>query len=204
MASLNDREGEYDDGGPWSNVQYRKNRKNKGDGIEWTFLVQNVSDRVTRNILWRSFQPLGFISDAYVARKRDSRGRCFGFVRFKGVEDVKGLLVKLNTIRMFEMKVSVSLAKYDKDHKKINYAPEYLGRSVWRPKENHQGNSYQPAGEFNCGRTGTEEQPTDTGKSGLSFVLEGRSFADILKGNKEVMGHGAKVVTVEGKCNNRQ
>ncbi|KAJ0512413.1 putative RNA recognition motif domain, nucleotide-binding alpha-beta plait domain superfamily [Helianthus annuus] len=199
MDARNDWEGEYDDGGPWSNVQYRKNRKSKGDGIEWTFLVQNVSDRVTRSVLWRSFQPCGFISDAYVARKRDSRGRCFGFVRFKGIEDMKDFLGKLNKIRMFDMKVSVSLAKYDKDHKKIIYAPEHLGRSVWRPKENHQGNCYQPAGGVNSDRNFVKDHRPDIGKSGPSFVQEGRSFADLLRGNKEVHGNGAKVITVEGK-----
>ncbi|MFS7937136.1 putative RNA-binding domain superfamily [Helianthus anomalus] len=66
MDSMNVREGDYEYGGPWSNMQYRKNRKSKGDGVEWTFLVQNLSDRVTRIVLWKAFQPFGFISDAYV------------------------------------------------------------------------------------------------------------------------------------------
>ncbi|KAJ0672785.1 putative RNA recognition motif domain, nucleotide-binding alpha-beta plait domain superfamily [Helianthus annuus] len=197
MASQNDWEGEYDNGGPWSNVQYRKNRKSKGDGIEWTFLMQNISDRVTRNVLWRSFQPFGFISDVYVARKRDTRGRCFGFVRIVGVEDMKGILVKLNTIKMFDM--SVSLEKYDKDHRRINYAPESLGRSVWRPKDIHQENNSHPAGVNNSGQPIREEQLPETGKPSPSFFREGRTYADLVKGNENVHGNGAKVVTVDGK-----
>ncbi|MFS7915791.1 hypothetical protein Hanom_Chr02g00169441 [Helianthus anomalus] len=43
--------GEHDEGGPWSEVQYRKNNRSRGDGVEWTFLVQNISDKVSRNIL---------------------------------------------------------------------------------------------------------------------------------------------------------
>ncbi|MFS8026288.1 putative nucleotide-binding alpha-beta plait domain superfamily, RNA-binding domain superfamily [Helianthus anomalus] len=70
--------------------------------------------------------------------KRDSRGRCFGFVRYVGVEDMKVTLASMNTVMMFDMKVSVSLAKYDKGHKKINYSLEMMGRNVWRPKAGQQ------------------------------------------------------------------
>ncbi|KAL9999193.1 putative RNA recognition motif domain, nucleotide-binding alpha-beta plait domain superfamily [Helianthus debilis subsp. tardiflorus] len=199
MASRNEWEGEYDNGGPWSNVQYRKNRKSKGDGIEWTFLVQNISDRVMRNVLWRSFQPFGFISDVYVARKRDSRGRCFGFVRIVGVDDMKGLLGKLNSIKMFDMKVVVSLAKYDKDHRRINYAPESLGRSVWRPKDTHQENNSHLAGGNNSGQPVGKEQPPAPDNSGPSSSREGRTYADLVRGNEYVHGNGAKVVNVDGK-----
>ncbi|KAJ0679543.1 putative RNA recognition motif domain, nucleotide-binding alpha-beta plait domain superfamily [Helianthus annuus] len=199
MTFQNDWGEENDNGGPWSNVQNRKNRKSKGDGIEWSFLVQNVSDRVTRNILWRSFQPLGFISDAYVARKRDSKGRCFGFVRFKGVDDMKEFLVKLNTVKMFNMKVVVSLAKYDKEHKKINYAADLLGRSIWRPKDNPQETRDQPAGANKSDQAGSKYKGTGIGMSGPSFVQDGRTYADLLRNDKNVHGNGAKVVTVEGK-----
>ncbi|KAF5805004.1 putative RNA recognition motif domain, nucleotide-binding alpha-beta plait domain superfamily [Helianthus annuus] len=189
MASRIGREGGYDDGGPWSNVQYRKNRKSKGDGIEWTFLVQNLSDRVSRNLLWRAFQPFGYVSDVYVARKRDARGRCFGFVRYMGIVDVKETLLKLNTVKMFDMKVLVSLAKYDKDHKRFNYAPENLGQSAWRPKGNAQDG----------GQPQVEKQASGNTTSGPSYVQEGRSFADMLRRNNENQHNGAKVVNVKGK-----
>ncbi|KAJ0807471.1 putative RNA recognition motif domain, nucleotide-binding alpha-beta plait domain superfamily [Helianthus annuus] len=191
--------GEDDNGGPWADVQYRKNRKSKGNGVEWTFLVQNISDRVTKSVLWRSFQPFGFISDAYVARKRDTRGRCFGFIRFMGVEDIKGFLATLNSVRMFDMKVVVSLAKYDKDHNRISYAPNLLGRNVWKPKATNQGNINHSEGANNNAQFYAEKQPPESGPSGPSFVQDGRSFADLLKGNADVHGQGTKVITVEGK-----
>ncbi|MFS7923666.1 putative RNA recognition motif domain, nucleotide-binding alpha-beta plait domain superfamily [Helianthus anomalus] len=186
---------EQDNGGPWSNVQYRKNRKNRGDGVEWTFLVQNLSDRVTRNALWQAFQPYGFISDVYVARKRDARGRCFGFVRYVGVENMKETLSVMNKVKLFDMKVTVALAKYDKDHKRFNYSLENMGRSVWRPKEfkgNDNNNNQQAIKNQASGASGL-------GPSGPSFVQEGMSYADLLRGNGGVHGHGAKVVSVEGK-----
>ncbi|KAF5794525.1 putative RNA recognition motif domain, nucleotide-binding alpha-beta plait domain superfamily [Helianthus annuus] len=199
MASRYGREGDSGDGGPWSNVQYRKNRKSKGDGIEWTFLVQNLSDRVSRNVLWRSFQPFGFVSDVYVARKRDARGKCFGFVRYVGVENMKDTLAKLNNIKMFDMKVSVSLAKYDKDHNRFNYAPESLGRKFWRPKEDARDNGKQTHDARYGEQPQVEKHVSGNSASGPSFVQEGKSYADLLKGNKGTMVDGAKVVNVEGK-----
>ncbi|KAJ0648258.1 putative RNA recognition motif domain, nucleotide-binding alpha-beta plait domain superfamily [Helianthus annuus] len=191
--------GEPDDGGPWSNVQNRKNSRGRGDGIEWTFLVQNLSNKVTRNVLWRAFRPYGFVSDVYVARKRDSRGRCFGFVRYVGVENVKETLISMNSVIMFNMKVSVSLAKYDKDHKKINYSSDMLGRNVWRPKNGHQNNSNQDAENCNGGIHPLKNQVPNQGPSARSNTQDGRSFADVLKGTDRGVNNGAKVITVGGK-----
>ncbi|KAM0000590.1 putative RNA recognition motif domain, nucleotide-binding alpha-beta plait domain superfamily [Helianthus debilis subsp. tardiflorus] len=196
---MNDRGGEKDNGGPWHDVKYRKNKRGKGDGIEWTFLVQNIWNKVSRNVLWRAFKPFGFISDVYVARKRDSKGRCFGFVRYVGVVNMQETLASMNTVKMFDMKVSVSLAKYDKDHKKFNYAPEMLGRSVWRPKEWQQQDKNQDDGNNIGSRPPMENHMPKPGPSDNSFTQEGRSFADTLKGKSVGNGNGAKVVTVGGK-----
>ncbi|KAJ0454565.1 putative RNA recognition motif domain, nucleotide-binding alpha-beta plait domain superfamily [Helianthus annuus] len=192
---------DLDNGGPWQNVQYRKNNRSRGDGVEWTFLVQNISDKVTRNILWRAFQPFGFVSDVYVARKRDSRGRCFGFVRYVGVVNMQETLTSMNTIRLFNMKVIVSLAKYDKDHKKIVYTPDMLGRREWRPKEGQgqQVNSNQFGDSGIAGGTRPMQQTNEQGPKNMQKTYDGRSYADILNGDKSDNNHGAKVITVDGK-----
>ncbi|KAM0039171.1 hypothetical protein Hdeb2414_s0012g00378931 [Helianthus debilis subsp. tardiflorus] len=112
---------------------------------------------------------------------------------------MKGLLGKLNSIKMFDMKVVVSLAKYDKDHRRINYAPESLGRSVWRPKDTHQENNSHLAGGNNSGQPVGKEQPPAPDNSGPSSSREGRTYADLVRGNEYVYGNGAKVVNVDGK-----
>ncbi|KAJ0770656.1 putative RNA recognition motif domain, nucleotide-binding alpha-beta plait domain superfamily [Helianthus annuus] len=196
---MNDGGGEPDNGGPWCDVQYRKNTRSRGDGIEWTFLVQNISDKVTRNVLWRAFKPFGFVSDVYVARKRDSRGSCFRFVRYVEVENVKETLVSMNTVIMFGMKASVSLAKYDKEHKKINYAPDMLGRNVWRPKVWQQEKKIQDEGNSIGGQHSSKNQPFNQGPSPKPFTQDGRSYADLFKGDSIGNNNGAKVVTVEVK-----
>ncbi|MFS7969205.1 putative RNA recognition motif domain, nucleotide-binding alpha-beta plait domain superfamily [Helianthus anomalus] len=186
------KRGNWYQGEPWSTVQNRKHNKSRGDGIEWTFLVQNLSDRVTKNILWRAFQPHGYVSDVYVAHKRDTRGRCFGFVRYVGVENMKETLVAMNTLRVFEMKVVVSLAKYDKHHKRFHYGPENLGRSEWRPKDNVGANE-------GSGLDSAKKQPPYHGPTSSSYIQKGLSFADMLRGNNEVNGQGAKSVKVDGR-----
>ncbi|KAJ0445701.1 putative RNA-directed DNA polymerase [Helianthus annuus] len=192
--------GEYDDnGGPWSNVQYRNNRKSKGDGVEWSFLVHNLSDQVTRNILWRSFQPFGYVSDAYVARKRDTKGKCFGFVRYVGVVNMKETLASMNTVKMFGLKVTVSLAKYDKDHNKIKYDPELLGRCEWRPKERNQDYLKNDSAYDYGGQPPTTNFVPGGGPVGQPVNHGGRSYAEALKGSTTGTNLGAKVITIKGK-----
>ncbi|KAF5775131.1 putative RNA recognition motif domain, nucleotide-binding alpha-beta plait domain superfamily [Helianthus annuus] len=196
---MNGRQGELEDGGPWNNVQYRRNRKSKGDGVEWTFLIQNLSDKVNRNILWRAFQQYGFISDVYVARKRDTRGRCFGFVRYVGVEHMKETLSSMNTVKMFGMKAMVSLAKYDKDHNKFNYSPDSYGRSEWRPKEYTNTNNNNTGGTNVQGNPSMKSHPPGPTFAGPAFVQNGTSYADRVRGNTQGKIHEAKVVMVDGK-----
>ncbi|KAJ0668645.1 putative RNA recognition motif domain, nucleotide-binding alpha-beta plait domain superfamily [Helianthus annuus] len=183
---------------PWAEVNYRKNRKSRGDGIEWTFLVQNLPDRVTRNILWQVFQPYGFVSDAYVARKRDARGKCFGFVRFVGVENMKETLATMNNVKIRDVKIMVSLAKYDKNHKKFNYSSNVTGRNEWRPKMVNVKDSSIPKYNDNQARDSENNQGSGSGLGGPPFVKQGESYADMLKDKKETNNQGAKRVKVDG------
>ncbi|KAJ0467413.1 putative RNA recognition motif domain, nucleotide-binding alpha-beta plait domain superfamily [Helianthus annuus] len=199
MALPEDGGEERDYGGPWHDVHNRKNNRSRGDGVEWTFLVQNISDKVTRNIMWRAFRPFGFVSDVYVARKRDSRGRCFGFVRYIGVVNMKETLVSMNTVRMFDMKAIVSLAKYDKEHKKITYTPDMMGRCEWRTKNGQQNNKNNSGVYRNAECPQNPEQSADQDPKHASGIHEGRSFADLFKGKPVEECHGSKVITVQGK-----
>ncbi|MFS7939355.1 hypothetical protein Hanom_Chr05g00450691 [Helianthus anomalus] len=63
-------------------VQYWKNTRIGGNGVEMTFLIQNLPDRVFNTLLWRAFQPHGFANDANVAKKKDARGNHFSLVFF--------------------------------------------------------------------------------------------------------------------------
>ncbi|MFS7930152.1 hypothetical protein Hanom_Chr04g00340781 [Helianthus anomalus] len=184
------KEGERDHGGdgPWSDVKYRKNRKRKGDGVEWSFLVQNLCDRTTRNVLWQAFKPY----DSFQTYTSPAR------------EMLKETLTVMNTIKIFDVKVIVSHAKYDKDHKWINYGPDIFGRSVWRPKEIAQNDknyhdSNDNGGQQPGGKSYVRNQAPGQAASGSMFVHEGTSFADLVRDKGGENGNGAKVVTVNGK-----
>ncbi|KAM0071560.1 putative RNA-directed DNA polymerase [Helianthus debilis subsp. tardiflorus] len=134
MESEFDRNGE-DGGGPWTDVHYNKQWKSRGNGVEMTFIVQNLPESTSKTVLRKAFQPLGYVSDAYVARKKDKKGKCFGFIRLMGVENVDAIVVEMNRVLILNSKVSVSLAKYDKNHKKFIYTSKFTGGKVWRAKE---------------------------------------------------------------------
>ncbi|KAL9999971.1 putative RNA recognition motif domain, nucleotide-binding alpha-beta plait domain superfamily [Helianthus debilis subsp. tardiflorus] len=169
--------------GPWTEVQYQKNRKSRGNGVEMTFLVQNLPDRASKTTLWQAFQPHGFVSDAYVARKKDKRGNWFGFIRYVGVENVESTLVAMNTVKIFEAKVTVSLAKYDKNHKKFIYTSKVVGEKVWKPK----------------GATNLNPQNKNGSSSGNATFKEGVSFANLFQKDVQVNNLGSKTITVDGK-----
>ncbi|KAJ0914077.1 putative RNA recognition motif domain, nucleotide-binding alpha-beta plait domain superfamily [Helianthus annuus] len=169
--------------GPWTEVQYNKNRKNRGNGVEMTFFVQNLPDRTTKSILWQAFQPHGFVSDAYVARKKDKRGNNFGFVRFMGVDNLDLTVAAMNTVKIFEAKVSVSLAKFDKNHKKFIYTSKVIGERVWKPKET--SNSI-PLNNYGA-------------SSGGAPIREGVSFANLFRNGNNCNNLGSKTIEVDGR-----
>ncbi|KAJ0804122.1 putative RNA recognition motif domain, nucleotide-binding alpha-beta plait domain superfamily [Helianthus annuus] len=169
--------------GPWNEVNYQKQRKSRGNGVEMTFIIQNLPNRTTKMVLWRAFQPYGFVSDAYVARKKDKRGNCFGFVRYIGVENVDLTLVEMNKVKIFEAKVSVSLAKFDKNHKRFIYTSKIVGEKVWRPKE--PAGMAPPVNKGGCSRGAT--------------VQEGRSYASLFSRDGEENNAGSKVISISGR-----
>lgn len=79
-----------------------------------TFFVSNLPDGVTDSMLWMAFKPHGIVKDAYVARKRDSRGNCFGFIRYVGVGNINEVLHNMNKVKIHEAKVGVSVARFGK------------------------------------------------------------------------------------------
>ncbi|KAM0028120.1 putative nucleotide-binding alpha-beta plait domain superfamily, RNA-binding domain superfamily [Helianthus debilis subsp. tardiflorus] len=133
-------------------------------------------------MLWRAFQGHGFVSDAYVARKKDKKGNCFGFIRYVGVENVDLTLVAMNTVKILEAKVSVSLAKYDKNHKKFIYTSKVIGEKTWKPKETMQKNP-----QYNGAA------------SGGGMVRESLSFASLFQKGNHVNNLGSKTISVDRK-----
>ncbi|KAJ0567581.1 putative RNA recognition motif domain, nucleotide-binding alpha-beta plait domain superfamily [Helianthus annuus] len=179
-----------DDGQPWSEVQHKKNRRNRPDGIEMTFLVQNLPNQVSKGLPWRIFQPHGFVTDAYVARKKDAKGNRFGFVRYVVEDRVEEVLKAMNTVTVFGAKLNVVLAKYDKNHKRFIYTSDLLGkRQEWKPKEPVLGNN---------GNNQYHKNNMGAGPSNQAFIEEGHSFRDLFRDKNVNNVQGTKSINVDG------
>ncbi|KAJ0445230.1 putative RNA recognition motif domain, nucleotide-binding alpha-beta plait domain superfamily [Helianthus annuus] len=116
-------------------VNYRRGERNGKNQQQptTTFFVSNLPGNVSRSLLWRAFLPHGVVKDTYVAKKRDNRGNYFGFVRLEGVTNTEMVLKGMNEIKIFEAKLSVSVARYDKNHRRFEQNPPPVTATKYVP-----------------------------------------------------------------------
>ncbi|KAK9058243.1 hypothetical protein SSX86_023083 [Deinandra increscens subsp. villosa] len=107
----NRRTGEQDQG--WKTVSYRRQTK-EAEQVTTTFFVADLPNGCTSEYLWKSFCHLGKISDAFVPRRRDWRGRVFGFIRFREVGNVQAMLEALRQIRVDGARTRVYISRFGK------------------------------------------------------------------------------------------
>ncbi|KAJ0717004.1 putative RNA recognition motif domain, nucleotide-binding alpha-beta plait domain superfamily [Helianthus annuus] len=86
-----------------------------------TFYVGNLPGGVSNSLLRKAFMPHGVVKDAYVARKRDARGNFFGFVRLEGVSNIDYVLEGMNKVTIYEAKLTVFPAKFDKHNRRFEH-----------------------------------------------------------------------------------
>ncbi|KAK9056611.1 hypothetical protein SSX86_023973 [Deinandra increscens subsp. villosa] len=136
----------------WSTIQRRK----KGDD-EVSFFVADLPWGCTSRYLWSAFKESGRISDAYVPGRRDWRGKCFGFVRFRDVEDVDAILHRLRGIKIDGARIRVYESRFKRgdDGKGNKQQQVYKGQSldehrgVYMHKEPEDKRDRQRRNQFN-------------------------------------------------------
>ncbi|KAJ0743804.1 putative RNA recognition motif domain, nucleotide-binding alpha-beta plait domain superfamily [Helianthus annuus] len=169
-------------GGEWTDVEYRKKRNIYcNQKSQTTFFVTNLPGGISNSLLSKAFQPHGILKDAYVAKKKDSRGNFFGFVRYEGVTDVEATLRGMNSVKIFEAKVSVCLAKYDKFHQRFEHVG--VGRTV------------QPMNVVGIGQPGRQPE--------LKYVpvkRNGPLYSDVVTGTRNNVKADKKTIEFNGKC----
>lgn len=101
------------------------------------------------------------------SRNRTKAGRCFGFMRFKGVKDRKDLESHLDKILIGNLKLYMNLPKYKKEDKKT--------MQKWKERKNHMNNMMNVSG-----RTITNMQ------------WQGKSYAQAVK---NTWGRHASIIT---------
>ncbi|KAJ0919969.1 putative RNA recognition motif domain, nucleotide-binding alpha-beta plait domain superfamily [Helianthus annuus] len=106
-----------------------------------SFYVSNLPWGCTRNKLWKAFQQFSNLEDAFVPKKRDGAGNCFGFIRFSGVEDVEEWERKLQGVKMEGVVVGVNIARFTRFKNKLKKQPQTNRSSVFdRLHTVHQSN----------------------------------------------------------------
>nr|GEU83095.1 RNA-directed DNA polymerase, eukaryota [Tanacetum cinerariifolium] len=82
-----------------------------------SFYVTNFPNSLDAKNLWKEFQPIGRMVDAYIANKRSKQGKRFGFVKFLGVHNEVDFEKSLSNVWIESYHVFVSVAKYQRNPK---------------------------------------------------------------------------------------
>ncbi|KAH1241640.1 hypothetical protein GmHk_07G019178 [Glycine max] len=73
------------------------------------------ADDITEKELWYHFKRWGDVREIFIPKRRNLAGRRYGFVRFKGVQDIPYLVRKLDSIVIGGLKLFVNLPKYGRE-----------------------------------------------------------------------------------------
>ncbi|GLT83206.1 hypothetical protein SLE2022_015090 [Rubroshorea leprosula] len=79
-------------------------------GRSTTFFFYNFPKELEAKFLWNSFQMYGKVVDVHVLSKLDKRGKRFGFVRLRRVNNVIQMEKRLNEIWIGSYKMRVKIA----------------------------------------------------------------------------------------------
>ncbi|KAK8652479.1 hypothetical protein V6N13_126511 [Hibiscus sabdariffa] len=86
----------------------------------FNLFIGNLSEKIHWKGLWHAFGIYGVVLDAFIARKRDSRGRRFGFVRYRNRYEAERAIERINNSVLIGSIISVSMARFN------------LRQSFWR------------------------------------------------------------------------
>ncbi|KAK2430143.1 hypothetical protein P8452_43597 [Trifolium repens] len=82
------------------------------DKVTTSFFCTNFPDEATTGDLWKIFQGFGKVGEVYIPKKKDKKGKRFGFVKFKEVDDVEALSESLKEVWMGSFKLWVNLSRF--------------------------------------------------------------------------------------------
>ncbi|PWA89211.1 RNA-directed DNA polymerase, eukaryota, Nucleotide-binding alpha-beta plait domain protein [Artemisia annua] len=164
----------------WQQVpERRRERRERNEERPYTpevtkFYVANLPDKCSSEDIKKVFGDYGVIAEVYVARKLNKYGQRFAFVNFSGVKNKQELEVRLRDLRMSEVRLFSTLAKFV-DGKIMGRETNYGGG-----KETVKKDTGSEKSERNRARD-NEEIPTKENNGGKGYSrTEGRSFRDML------------------------
>jgi RNA recognition motif-containing protein len=129
-----------------------KNRSQKRNGFllnldktTTSFFITNFPEEATTAELWKVFLRYGRIGEVYIPKKRDKKGRRFGFVKFKEVAEVDALSDSLSDVWMGSFKLIVNRSRFARSDKKEERPSSPVEGSVSARKEVQSGGPYRNA-----------------------------------------------------------
>lgn len=123
------------------NTHYDINWRNKADIT--SFYFTHFPDEANEEMLWRHFKKWGDVREVYIAKRPNKEGRRYGFVRFKGVLDAKGLEIRLDNIVINKCKLFVNLPRFDRPGRKTELQEsKHVGRKKMIEGSNLARRSY--------------------------------------------------------------
>ncbi|KAK9074758.1 hypothetical protein SSX86_003076 [Deinandra increscens subsp. villosa] len=120
---------EEENGQPWQEVRNMKRVVPRSGGrYEYgkdvvVFFVANLPNDCSTVAIKEAFKNHGRMADVYLPGRRDKNGKgnLFAFVKYSGVRDVRQLEAALNKVTIGGAKLSVNIAKFDRNKKPIVY-----------------------------------------------------------------------------------
>ncbi|KHN24872.1 hypothetical protein glysoja_048782, partial [Glycine soja] len=77
-----------------------------------SFYFTRFLEKATEKDLWKHFKKFGDVREVFIPKNRNKTGRRYGFVRFKGVEDVHSLERKLDNVVYGGLRMYVNTPKF--------------------------------------------------------------------------------------------
>ena len=112
----------------WEGHQHSYQRANWREHKDVTsFYFTRFPKDTTEKDLWYHFKQAGDVREIFISPKRNRNGRRYGFVRFKGVEDVHQMEKKLDSMVFGGLKMYVNTPKFGRTHR-VNSQPVVRGR----------------------------------------------------------------------------
>ncbi|GMJ10120.1 hypothetical protein HRI_004681200 [Hibiscus trionum] len=111
------------------NSNWKRNDRDRRQQI-FTLFIEKLSEKLHWQGLWHASRRHVDVSDAFIARKRDERGRRFGFVRFGKRIDAERAIERLNGFVLYGSRIRVSMAGF----KPRQAFWRKVGHRLWIPK----------------------------------------------------------------------
>ncbi|KAE8718366.1 hypothetical protein F3Y22_tig00110015pilonHSYRG00250 [Hibiscus syriacus] len=97
------------------NNQSKEGQPNIVNGFRkgcYTIFIENLPEKIHWKRLGSIFGSHGQVIDAFIPKKRNSKGFRFGFIRFATIEEARTSISKMNGNHIYGNKIRVYLAKY--------------------------------------------------------------------------------------------